>query len=150
MTDCLQCGLSLQGRDNESDTCSDCLLEEALSNNVSKDDMSVSDKGLTDESYSTIEGVIRQTINEPIMTKNKVTYKMVKDIPLRTNRNTLLDPIEMSEELMSHIFNAEFGGELDPNHRFFECYLQLQLLKEKMLKDEEDAVIAIEGDEVKS
>ena len=84
------------------------------------------------------------------MTKNKVTYKMVKDIPLRTNRNTLLDPIEMSEELMSHIFNAEFGGELDPNHRFFECYLQLQLLKEKMLKDEEDAVIAIEGDEVKS
>jgi len=62
----------------------------------------------------------------------------------------LLDPIEMTEELMSHIFNAEFGGELDPNHRFFECYLQLQLLKEKMLKDEEDAVIAIEGDEVKS
>jgi len=51
MTNCLQCGLSLQGRDNESDTCSDCLLEEALSNNVSKDDMSVSDKGLTDEQY---------------------------------------------------------------------------------------------------
>ena len=129
---CPQCGLSLQGRDNESDTCSDCLL------------------GITDESYSTIEGVIRQTINEPVMTKNKVTYKIVKDIPLRTNPNTLLDPIEMTEELMTHIFQAEFGGELDPNHRFFECYLQLQLLKEKMLKDEEDAVIAIEGDEVKS
>ena len=113
---CPECGLSLQGRDNESDTCSDCLL------------------GLTDESYSTIEGVIRQTINQPIMNKKEI----------------LLDPIEMSEALMLHIFNAEFGGELDPNHRFFDLYLQLQLLKEKMLKDEEDAVIAIEGDEVKS
>jgi len=112
---CPECGLSLQGRDNESDTCSDCLL--------------------TDESYSTIEGVILQTINQPI--------KMNK-------KEILLDPIEMTEELMTHIFNAEFGGELDPNHRFFECYLQLQLLKEKMLKDEEDAVIAICNDEVKS
>ena len=114
MTECLQCGLSLQGRDNESDTCSDCLL------------------GLTDESYSTIEGVILQTINEPII--------------MKPNREILLDPIEMTEELMTHIFNAEFGGELDPNHRFFECYLQLQLLKEKMLKDEEGAVIAIDGE----
>jgi len=110
MTDCLQCGLSLQGRDNESDTCSDCLL------------------GLTDESYSTIEGVILQTINQPIM------------------KERLLDPIDMTEELMSHIFNAEFGGELDPNHRFFECYLQLQLLKEKMLKDEEDAYVSVDGE----
>lgn len=65
-------------------------------------------------------------------------------------KEILLDPIEMSEELMSHIFDCEFGGELDPNHRFFELYLQLQLLKEKMLKDEEDTVLAIEGDEVKS
>ena len=56
MTDCLQCGLSLQGRDNESQTCSDCLL------------------GLTDESYSTIEGVIRQTINEPVMNEDKEKY----------------------------------------------------------------------------
>ena len=110
MTDCLQCGLSLQGRDNESDTCSDCLL------------------GLTDESYSTIEGVILQTINQPIM------------------KERLLDPIDMTEELMTHIFNAEFGGELDPNHRFFECYLQLQLLKEKMLKDEEDTYVSVDGE----
>jgi hypothetical protein len=69
---------------------------------------------------------------------------------MKPNREILLDPIDMSEELMAHIFDTEFGGELDANHRFFECYLQLQLLKEKMLKDEEDAVIAIEGDEVKS
>ena len=116
MTNCLQCGLSLQGRDNESDTCSDCLLG----------------------SYSTIEGVIRQTINQPI------------EKPMKPNREILLDPIDMTEELMTHIFESEFGGELDANHRFFELYLQLQLLKEKMLKDEEDAVIAIEGDEVKS
>ena len=115
---CPECGLSLQGRDNESDTCSDCLL--------------------TDESYSTIKGVILQTINEPI------------EKPMKPNREILLDPIDMTEELMTHIFESEFGGELDANHRFFELYLQLQLLKEKMLKDEEDAVIAIEGDEVKS
>jgi len=119
MTDCLQCGLSLQGRDNESDSCSDCLL------------------GLTDD-YSTIEGVIRQTMNQPIENK-----------PMKPNREILLDPIEMTEELMSHIFDAEFGGELDSNHRFFELYLQLQLLKEKMLNDEDDTSVAIENDEVK-
>jgi len=122
MTNCLHCGLSLQGRDNESDTCSDCLLD------------------LTDKSYSTIEGVIRQTINQPIMT----TYNR------EIKKELLLDPIEMTEELMAHIFNAEFGGELNSDHRFFELYLQLQLFKEKMLKDEEDSVIAIEGDEVRS
>lgn len=61
-------------------------------------------------------------------------------------REILLDPIDMTEELMSHIFNAEFGGELDPNHRFFECYLQLQLLKEKMLKDEEDTYVSVDGE----
>ena len=109
MTDCLQCGLSLQGRDNESETCSDCLL------------------GLTDEQYK-----------EPTMT----TYNR------QTKREILLDPIDMTEELMSHIFDAEFGGELDPNHRFFECYLQLQLLKEKMLNDERDTYVSVENDEV--
>lgn len=117
---CLQCGLSLQGRDNEAETCSDCLLEESLSNSVSKDDMSVSDKGLTDEQY--------------------------KD--MKPNREILLDPIDMTEELMAHIFDAEFGGELDANHRFFELYLQLQLYKEKMLKDEEDTYVSVVNDEV--
>ena len=104
---CPECGLSLQGQDNESDTCSDCLL------------------GLTDKQYK-------------------------ETIIMKPNREILLDPIDMTEELMAHIFESEFGGELDASHRFFELYLQLQLLKEKMLKDEEDAVIAIEGDEVKS
>jgi len=120
---CPNCGLSLQGRDNESETCTDCLLEESLSNSVSKDDMSVSDKGLTDD----------YTTKEPM-----------------NNKEILLDPINMTEQLMAHIFNAEFGGELDSSHRFFELYLQLQLYKEKMLKDEEDAVIAIYNDEVRS
>ena len=62
---CPECGLSLQGRDNESETCSDCLLEESLSNSVSKDDMSVSDKGTTDEQYKEKE--------KPIMTEEKRT-----------------------------------------------------------------------------
>ena len=64
------------------------------------------------------------------------------------NREILLDPIDMTEELMSHIFDAEFGGELDANHRFFELYLQLQLYKEKMLNDERDTYVSVEGDEV--
>ena len=106
---CPQCGLSLQGRDNEADTCSDCLL------------------GITDD---------YETINQPTMTTYNREHK----------REILLDPIDMTEELMSHIFNAEFGGELDPNHRFFECYLQLQLLKEKMLKDEEDTYVSVDGE----
>ena len=117
---CPDCGLSLQGRDNESETCSECLLEESLSNSVSKDDMSVSDKGLTDEQYKE---------KEPM-----------------NNKEILLDPIEMTEELMSHIFNTEFGGELDSSHRFFELYLQLQLYKEKMLKDEEDTYVSVDGE----
>lgn len=75
---CPQCGLTLQGRDNEADTCSDCLL------------------GLTDESYSTIEGVIRQTINEPIMKptqpmKVKELIKLLeecdRDLPVYIYRN---------------------------------------------------------------
>ena len=98
---CPDCGLSLQGRDNESETCSDCLL------------------GITEEQYK-----------EPM-----------------NNKETILDPIEMTEQLMAHIFNAEFGGELDSNHRFFELYLQLQLYKEKMLKDEEDTYVSVVNDE---
>ena len=99
---CPDCGLSLQGRDNESETCSDCLL------------------GLTDD----------YTTKEPM-----------------NNKEILLDPIEMTEELMFHIFNTEFGGELDSGHRFFELYLQLQLYKEKMLKDEEDTYVSVVNDE---
>ena len=99
---CPDCGLSLQGRDNESVTCSDCLL------------------GLTDDQY--------------------------KEKPMN-NKEILLDPIDMTEELMFHIFNTEFGGELDSGHRFFELYLQLQLYKEKMLKDEEDTYVSVVNDE---
>jgi hypothetical protein len=66
------------------------------------------------------------------------------------NKEILLDPIEMTEQLMAHIFNSEFGGELDSSHRFFELYLQLQLYKEKMLKDEEDTYVSVVNDEVRS
>ena len=43
---CPECGLSLQGRDNESETCSDCLL------------------GITDEQYK----------EKPIMNEDKEKY----------------------------------------------------------------------------
>lgn len=81
--------------------------------------MSVSDKGLTDD----------YTTKEPM-----------------NNKEILLDPIEMTEQLMAHIFNAEFGGELDSGHRFFELYLQLQLYKEKMVRDEEDTYVSVDGE----
>ena len=42
---CPECGLSLQGRDNEADTCSDCLL------------------GLTDECYNTIQPMKEKDVN---------------------------------------------------------------------------------------
>ena len=103
---CPECGLSLQGRDNESETCSDCLV------------------GLTDKQYK-------------------------ETIIMKPNREILLDPIDMTEELMAHIFDSEFGGELDASHRFFELYLQLQLLKEKMLNDERDAYVSVVNDEVR-
>ena len=68
---------------------------------------------------------------------------------MKPNREILLDPIDMTEELMAHIFDSEFGGELDASHRFFELYLQLQLLKEKMLNDERDAYVSVVNDEVR-
>lgn len=68
---------------------------------------------------------------------------------MKPNRKIMMDPINMTEELMAHIFHTEFGGELDANHRFFELYLQLQLYKEKMLNDERDTYVSVENDEVK-
>jgi len=48
------------------------------------------------------------------------------------NRETLLQPIDMIEELMYHILWNEFDGKLDPSHKYFTLYVELQ----KLLEDE--------------
>ena len=52
------------------------------------------------------------------------------------NREILLDPIDMTEELMFHIFNNDMNRELDG--RFLDLYLSLQLYKEHLEKLERD------------
>ena len=48
----------------------------------------------------------------------------------------ILDPIDMTEELMFHIFNNDMNRELDG--RFLDLYLSLQLYKEHLEKIERD------------
>ena len=52
------------------------------------------------------------------------------DVRLAMNRETLLQPSDMIEELMYHILWNEFDGELDPDHKYFPLYLSLQQLLE--------------------
>ena len=52
------------------------------------------------------------------------------------NREVLLDPIDMTEELMFHIFNNDMNRELDG--RWLDLYLSLQLYKEHLEKLEEE------------
>jgi len=46
------------------------------------------------------------------------------------NRELLLQPADMCEELMYHILWNEFDGELNPHHKYFPLYLSLQQLLE--------------------
>jgi hypothetical protein len=52
------------------------------------------------------------------------------------NREILLDPIDMTEELMFHMFNNDMNRELDG--RWLDLYLSLQLYKEHLEKLEEE------------
>jgi len=52
------------------------------------------------------------------------------------NREILLDPIDMTEELMFHMFNNDMNREL--SGRFLDLYLSLQLYKEHLEKIERD------------
>jgi hypothetical protein len=51
-------------------------------------------------------------------------------------KETILDPIDMTEELMFHIFNNDMNRELDG--RWLDLYLSLQLYKEHLEKLEEE------------
>ena len=48
----------------------------------------------------------------------------------------LLDPVDMTEELMFHIFNNDMNRTLDG--RWLDLYLSLQLYKEHLEKLEEE------------
>jgi len=52
------------------------------------------------------------------------------------NKELLLDPVDMTEELMFHIFNNDMNRELDG--RWLDLYLSLQLYKEHLEKLEEE------------
>jgi len=51
-------------------------------------------------------------------------------------KETLLDPIDMTEELMFHIFNNDMNRELDG--AWLDLYLSLQHYKEHLEKLEEE------------
>jgi len=51
-------------------------------------------------------------------------------------KETLLDPIDMTEELMFHIFNNDMNRELDGE--FLDLYLSLQHYKEHLERIERD------------
>ena len=51
-------------------------------------------------------------------------------------KEILLDPIDMTEELMFHMFNNDMNREL--SGRFLDLYLSLQLYKEHLEKIERD------------
>jgi len=70
--------------------------------------------------YSTIEGCIRQSTNQPMRTE--ITTKDFKYIN---------QPRNMIEETMHYIMTEHFEGVLDPEHKYFNLYLSLQKLLEE-------------------
>ena len=66
------------------------------------------------------------------------------------NKETVLRPELMIEELMFYINQNEMGGDaIDPDNRFFPLYLELQKLKDKLDNDKHDTYVSVVNDEVK-
>ena len=69
---------------------------------------------------------------------------------MKTNKETVLEPTIMIEELMFHIFQNEMGGDcIDPDNRFFPLYLELQKLLDKLNNDRHDLYVSVSADETK-
>ena len=51
-------------------------------------------------------------------------------------KETILDPIDMTEELMFHLFNNDMNRSLDS--KWLDLYVSLQLYKEHLEKLEEE------------
>jgi hypothetical protein len=50
-------------------------------------------------------------------------------------KETILQPADMIEELMYHIMWNEFDGELNPDHKYFTLYVELQKLLDEENKN---------------
>jgi len=50
-------------------------------------------------------------------------------------KETILQPADMIEELMYHILWNEFDGELNPDHKYFTLYVELQKLLDEENKN---------------
>jgi hypothetical protein len=67
-----------------------------------------------------------------------------------TNRETVLEPTIMIEELMFYIHQNEMGGDcIDPDNRFFPLYLELQKLLDKLNNERHDLYVSVSADETK-
>jgi len=67
------------------------------------------------------------------------------------NREITLEPTIMIEELMFYIHQNEMGADfIDPSNRWFPLYLELQKLKDKLDKvnnDRHDLYVSVKNDE---
>jgi len=71
------------------------------------------------------------------MTKELTSVNRAKQVnTMQSPAIHILDPIDMTEELMFHIFNNDMNRELDG--RWLDLYLSLQLYKEHLEKLEEE------------
>ena len=62
----------------------------------------------------------------------------------------ILKPKHMIEELMFYIHQEEMGGDfINPDHKFFPLYLELQKLKDKLDNDKHDLYHSVTADETK-
>ena len=66
-------------------------------------------------------------------------------------KETVLEPSVMIEELMFYIHQNEMGADfIDPSNRWFPLYLELQKLKDKLDKvnnDRHDLYVSVKNDE---
>ena len=70
------------------------------------------------------------------MTKELTSVNRAKQVnTMQSPAIHILDPVDMTEELMFHIFNNDMNRELDG--RWLDLYLSLQLYKEHLEKLEE-------------
>ena len=113
MRACNKCGITLRGSDQEGDICLTCLSSLTPHCNF-------------DQGYSTIEGCIRQSTDNPM--KTEITPKDFKYIN---------QPRNMIEETMHYIMTEHFKGVLDPNHKYFTLYLSLQHLLDEYNNNQE-------------
>ena len=69
----------------------------------------------------------------------------------KMNREITLEPTIMIEELMFYIHQNEMGADfIDPSNRWFPLYLELQKLKDKLDKvnnDRHDLYVSVKNDE---